>query len=215
MPVTPQVAASSESQGGRPPGNGVAAAGGAPATAGSAPAPSSASSTAADLSVFQVSEEGITWTCSRCESVNEFDDAMCSVCGIPFASAIRSPEPERPMKDASKAALLSLFLPGAGHAYLDMWGKAAARAVVSVGVLAVAFFGGSNAAPQAKLMAVLFGLAGVALWIIAAHDAYREAGGNSAAVLLKDKVFVYVFLGLMALSVLLGFSMILQVAPRP
>jgi hypothetical protein len=103
----------------------------------------------------------------------------------------------REQRDPNAAALLSLFLPGAGHAYLGLAGQAVARSVMSlwvVGVSLIALFsgGGGAAAP----VTVIFGLAAVALWLTAAHDAYREARNQSSLVLLSGRRFLYVTLGL-------------------
>jgi hypothetical protein len=101
----------------------------------------------------------------------------------------------REQHDPNAAALYSLFLPGAGHAYLGLLGQAVARSVMSlwvVGVSLIALFSGPSAAP----VTVTYGLAAVALWLTAAHDAYREARNQSSLVLLSGRRFLYVMLGL-------------------
>ena len=147
-----------------------------------------------------MTSDGITWTCGTCDSVNPFELRICAVCGATMAETLREPEGARPERDPGKAALLSLFLPGAGHAYLGLWGQAVARAVTSLWVMFVMLATGLEhglAAPTP----LVFALASFGLWAAAAHDAYREAQGQPAAVLLKGRVFFYVVLGLIGLSV--------------
>ena len=165
-------------------------------------APSPAAGTLAR--VVQVTGEGITWRCARCDSVNAFEVDVCSVCGSPFAATIR-PRSEVPEKDPGRAALLSLLMPGAGHAYLGLWGQALARAITSLWVLFVMLAGAVQRGLFAP-MPIVFAVASVALWGIAAHDAYREARGERAAILLTSRVFLYVVLGLVALSVVMVFT---------
>lgn len=148
---------------------------------------------------FTVTEAGIVWTCSRCEAVNALDASVCEVCGARFADVIRPPE-EGPGRDPNTVALYSLFFPGAGHWYIGQKGQAVARGVLSVWVVLVALLaaiGGST------LIAVVFGIVATALWVAAAHDAYREARKESALVLLKGRAFLYLVLGLLLLMVIL------------
>ena len=168
-----------------------------------AAAPSrSESSRAGGSGVFGVGPEGITWTCRVCDSVNPFELRTCSVCGATLAATLREPEQERPERDPGKTALMSLFLPGAGHAYLGLWGQAVARAVTSLWVLFVLL---ATALEQglAAPTPVIFGIASFGLWAVAAHDAYREAQHQPGAVLLKGRAFFYAVLGLIGLSIVM------------
>ena len=152
---------------------------------------------------FRVKEDGVVWVCSRCEAENALEVEACRVCGSTFAETVR-PKVERPERDPGTAALLSLFLPGAGHAYVGLWGQGIARAVVSVWVivvLLVAFL--QRGDPGTSLIAIVFGLVAFALWGVAAHDAYREARREETLVLLKGRAFLYVVLGLLVLMLIL------------
>lgn len=151
----------------------------------------------------------ISWTCVRCDTVNAFDVNVCVVCGAKFADTIRPPEEPRPARDPNKTALISLFLPGAGHAYLGLWGEGFARAVISIWVVLVAVFAAAQDVAQARIMAALFGMVATGLWMIAAHDAYREASAMSHSVILKRRVFLYLVLGLLMLSIIMIFSMVM------
>jgi hypothetical protein len=96
--------------------------------------------------------------------------------------------------------MLSLFFPGAGHAYIGMWGQAVARAVTTMWVVVVILIAvlqggiaGSGAVP------ILFSVVAFALWIVAAHDAYREARVEPHLVILKPRYFLYLVMGLLLL----------------
>ena len=84
-----------------------------------------------------------------------------------------------------------------------MKGQGLARGIVSTWVVVVALLA---AVGGAGLMAVLFGVAAFGLWLAGAHDAYREARGEVAMVLLKPRVFVYLVLGLLVLMMVLLVS---------
>lgn len=154
---------------------------------------------------FTVREQGVVWTCDRCDTENPLDSPVCAVCGTSFADVMRPPV-ERVERDPGTAALISLFFPGAGHGYLGMWGQAIARGVLSLWVLFVVLVSVLQRSGRSTLIAVVFGLAAFALWAVAAHDAYREAQHQSGAVILKGKVFLYLVLGLLALLMILLVS---------
>lgn len=150
---------------------------------------------------FLVTDDGIHWTCSTCDTVNDLDAPVCNVCGAPFARTVLPPE-ERPQRDPNTTALISLFLPGAGHAYLGQWGQAVARAIISLWAFMVVIVAAlQRGAAASNAVMVVFGVATFALWGVSAHDAYREARDERALVLLKGKVFFYLVLGLLLLLV--------------
>ena len=158
---------------------------------------------------FEVTDEGIKWVCRVCSTPNPIDVQVCEVCGATFADHVR-PSPERPARDPSTAALVSLFFPGAGHAYVGLWGQAVARAVLSLWVLLVVIVGILDKdVPGSLVMASIFGIAALGLWMIAAHDAFREASNDTGRVLLRGKRFLYVVLGLMALLFIAMFIALL------
>lgn len=156
-----------------------------------------AAATTVSSGAITVGSDGITWTCKGCDTANPFDSQNCSVCGTPFGDLLRDPPPERPARDPNTVALISLFFPGAGHGYLGLWGQAVSRGILSVWVMLVAVVAGVQGG--IGLMSVLFGAIAFVLWLVAAHDAYREATGASAEVLLKQGYFLWVVLGILAL----------------
>jgi len=184
----------------------VALAAGAASAASAAPAaqapPPPTAAVGTQHGAFTVREHGVVWTCNRCETENALDVTVCEVCGTSFAEVMR-PKEERPERDPGMAAMVSLFFPGAGHAYLGMWGQAVARGVLSLWVLFVVLVSVLQKGAGSGLIAVVFGLVAFALWAAAAHDAYREAQHQASQVLLKGKVFLYLVLGLLGLLMVL------------
>ena len=148
---------------------------------------------------FLVGEEGIKWTCSRCDTVHPLEASVCEVCGTTFADSMRPPD-DRPQRDPNTVAMYSLFFPGAGHWYMGLTGAAVARGILSTWVVFVAIVA---AVAGSVAMAAVFGVTAFALWALAAHDAYREARGEAAAVILKSRRFVYVVVGLMLLMIVM------------
>lgn len=161
---------------------------------------------------FVVSDEGITWKCARCGTDNDLSHYVCDVCGATFGDLVREPPPERPKKDAGTAALVSLFMPGAGHGYLGMWGHAVARALVFLWLALVIFIAARQRGVTGSIaLAGVFMVAAFGWWVAAAHDAYREASDQSALVLLKGRHFLFVVLGLLVLLVVMMLPAILSV----
>jgi hypothetical protein len=148
-----------------------------------------------------VAGDGITWSCGRCDAVNDLGESNCTVCGTPFADVLREPGPGRRERDPGTTALLSLLCPGAGHAYLGLWGQAVARAVVSAWVALVVLFAALQGGARALPSILVFGAAAFGLWAVAAHDAYREARGEGDATVLKNRHFLFLVLGLLGTQV--------------
>lgn len=161
---------------------------------------------------FRVTDEGITWRCAVCENVNDLGQSICTVCGASFAETVRPAPPERPPRDPGTAALLSLIFPGAGHWYVGLKGQAIARAVISMWVVSVAIIAAiQKGVPGSIPLALVFGLAATALWMVAAHDAFREAQGDESQVLLRGRAFMYIVLGLLFLLMVMMIPAVLSV----
>jgi hypothetical protein len=161
-------------------------------------------------STFQVTDQGIRWTCSVCETVNGLEHSICDVCGAPFARTVLPPD-EKPQRDPNMTAMISLFLPGAGHAYLGMWGQAIARGVISLWVLLVVVVAAfQRGAASSNVILVTFGLASIMLWGVTAHDAYREARDERTLVVMKGKIFLYTVLGLLLMLVAIVMSAMMK-----
>jgi hypothetical protein len=151
---------------------------------------------------FRVTDEGIWWTCRSCETENPLEQEACSACGTPFRETLVDSGVERPTRDPGTTTLFSLFFPGAGHAYLGMWGQAVARGVISLWVIFTALMGAVQAR-GGTLIAIVFGLASLGMWAVTAHDAYREASGTPNLVILRGKLFLYLVMGLLLILLVL------------
>lgn len=148
--------------------------------------------------LIKATDAGIFWTCPSCQSENPMTVEKCSVCGHALADAMRPPGKERPVRDPGKAALVSLFMPGAGHAYLGEWGQAIARGVIALWVFGVFAFSALQG-PASRWIAITFAVVFFLLWVTCAHDAYREASGQTSQVLLKGRAFMWLTIGLLLL----------------
>nr|MDQ3958408.1 hypothetical protein [Actinomycetota bacterium] len=148
---------------------------------------------------FRATDDGIVWRCASCDTENRLEESLCVVCGTKFAEALREPAPERVDRDPGTAAMISLFFPGAGHAYLGMWPQALARGLISVWVGLMAFFFAAGGRGSATAIGWLYGLIAFGLWVVAAHDAFREASNEPRQVLLEGRRFTFLVLGLLVL----------------
>jgi hypothetical protein len=162
-----------------------------------APKPMAKALVGLERGAFKVSEEGIKWTCSVCDHVNELHALECIVCGTPFAAAVK-PKEERIERDPGTVAMFSLFFPGAGHAYLGLWPQAITRGVIQLWVLLVVVFGVVWEAPGSALLASTFGVIAFLFWLVSAHDAFREARNEGGQAVLKGRMFLWLTLGLLA-----------------
>jgi hypothetical protein len=80
-----------------------------------------------------------------------------------------------------------------------MWPQAVARAVVSVWVGLMTLLFAISGKGTATAVAGLFGLLSFALWVVAAHDAFREASDEPRRVLLYGRRFTFLVLGLLTM----------------
>ena len=147
---------------------------------------------------FRSTEEGLFWRCTSCETENPLAAPACTVCGTTFAAAMR-PAPEKVERDPGTTAMISLFFPGAGHAYLGLWPQAVARGVISVWVALMAVFFAVGGRGASAAVGALYGLVAFGLWLVAAHDAFREANNEPGQVLLVGRRFTFLVLGLLVL----------------
>lgn len=150
--------------------------------------------------VFSVAQGGdVSWACSKCATTNSLDTDACTACGTSFVATMKPPDRQGPERDPGTAAMLSLFMPGAGHGYLGMWGQAVARGVLGLWVSGIVLIAGLQDGAGSGLIAIVFGVASFGLWAVTAHDAHREASHNPGAVILKGRAFLYTVLGLLAM----------------
>lgn len=169
-----------------------------PRPAGQDPAASPPPAAGVTRGAFTVTEAGVEWTCGVCQSSNPIDERACAVCGASFAATLRPDQDRRPERDPGTTALYSLLWPGAGHGYLGLWGQAISRAVLSAWVLLAVVVTAVQNGPFHLVPALLAAIS-LGLWLAAAHDSYREARREPALVLLKERYFLFVVLGVLFL----------------
>ena len=148
---------------------------------------------------FKVTETGITWVCRMCETENPLAVSTCSVCTSTFAQTLKEPDEGVIKRDPGTVTLMSLFFPGAGHAYLGLWPQALARGVIGALVVLVTILGAIAPGSSSRPLATVFFMVSFGWWVLSAHDAYREATGRRYAVILKDRGFLFVVLGILLL----------------
>lgn len=160
----------------------------------------------AERGAFTVTEVGVLWRCATCGSQNPIAVDVCATCGARLRDIVVPEEaPARRAGSPRTAAAISLVFPGAGHAYLGIWGQAIARAAIAlwvvVTILATLSVGGDS-----KAMTWTFAVAALGLWAVSAHDALQEASGRPGAAILKGRAFLYLVLGLLLIMMLLALA---------
>ena len=134
-----------------------------------------------------------------CETENPLAVSTCSVCTSSFAQTLKEPDEGVIKRDPGTVTLMSMFFPGAGHAYLGLWAQAIARGVIGALVVLVTILGAIAPGSSSKPLATVFFMVSFGWWGLSAHDAYREATGRRYAVILKDRGFLFVVLGILLL----------------
>jgi hypothetical protein len=152
--------------------------------------------------VFVARDGVVLWTCAVCGNANPLEAASCSVCGSSFARTVSPPVARRDDRDPNSAALYSLMLPGAGHAYVGLWGQAVARALMCSWVVTVALFAvGHGSGVGSVVLAASFGTAALTLWIVSVHDAYWAAKKDDGRALLYGRRWLYLTIALIAVLI--------------
>jgi len=127
-----------------------------------------------------------TWVCSVCEVTNPLEAEQCSACGTSIFSSFGAAPEEQVKVDPQRALLRSLMFPGLGHAYAKqgLLGSAiGGLALMSLG------FGVGLAATGVGSFGWPLILLAIGVWVAAALDAFRIAGGQAtSAVLLRPRV---------------------------
>lgn len=148
--------------------------------------------------------EEIVWDCPACGTENPIDVVICPACGTPFGQMLQEPK-ERVSVDPGRAAMLSLFFPGAGHWIAGRRGEGIARGIVFAFALVtglsslVAVRSGSSDL-YVVLMVLALAAAG-AMYVVSTMDAGRAAQGVSQ--LLGTRVLLYGAVGLMLATLVL------------
>jgi hypothetical protein len=126
---------------------------------------------------------------------------LCPTCATPFTRLFEEPV-ERPDVDPRNAAKWSLVFPGLGHARIGRSAEGVARGVLflwSFGTALLVLLSHPSGLGVIKGLAVLFLLAAVLAYALAAVDAFRQAAGDGPV--LSPRALLYGTAGLVIMSV--------------
>ena len=149
--------------------------------------------------VVRSTPDGIVWDCPTCDQTNPIDTLTCTVCGTTFGRLFEPPD-QGPRVDPGRAAMFSLFFPGAGHIAAGHPAEGIARAIVflfalATGLLAL-FANLRGGGPGLFTVVMVLGLgAAAALYVLSTLDAGRVAQGTSPIV--STRILLYGAVGLM------------------
>ena len=149
--------------------------------------------------VVRSTPDGIVWDCPTCDETNPIDSLTCRVCGTTFGRLFE-PEDERPKVEPGRAAVFSLFFPGAGHIVAGHRAEGIARAIIFMFALAtglLALFASLRGAGSGLFtMVMILGLGAAAiLYVLSTLDAGRAAQG--VAPIVSTRILLYGAVGLM------------------
>jgi ribosomal protein L40E len=133
----------------------------------------------------RVAGEGATWICRTCETANPLDEQECSACGTSIYASFGADEEGRMDADPQKALVRSIILPGLGHSYAGQGLLGAAIAGLTLMALG---FGIALVVSDRSSFGWPLILVAVVVWVIAAMDAIRIAGGHTEGLLLRPRV---------------------------
>lgn len=158
--------------------------------------------------------ESPTWPCAVCGSPNALESDFCTVCGMPFGAGFEEPS-ARPEVQPKTAVVSSCLLPGLGHMRCGRWVEGTVSTVLFVWAIgcAAAFllFRPETGRGAFVPVAIVFFLAALAVYTLAALDAFRISSGveplASARALLWISVGMLVWTGI-ALVIVLGRSIL-------
>jgi ribosomal protein L40E len=144
------------------------------------------------------------WECRRCGQLYSIEANECPACGTPIVAAVSAALTSPAEVEPSTAAGWSLVFPGLGH------GKAGQGVLgLAIGLLAataLAFAVVVGLAAGRRVAGSLLLLLVLAIWLVAALDAYHWAQGRPDEVLLRPRV-VSVLAGVTLLIFLFGISL--------
>ena len=144
-----------------------------------------------------------TWVCSVCEVTNALETEQCSACGTSIFTSFGAAVEEQVRVDPQQALLRSVVFPGLGHAYAKQ--GLLGSAIGGLAIMSIGFGIGLVVTGVGDLgWPILLQAAGV--WVAAAFDAYRIAGGQeTSALLLKPRVITALVGGVMITVILAAF----------
>ncbi|MGZ4149341.1 MAG: hypothetical protein ACXVQJ_04810 [Actinomycetota bacterium] len=147
------------------------------------------------------------WPCSVCGGRNPLDAETCRTCGTPFASVMRQ-EADRPEVAPKDALTWSLIFPGLGLAKCGLTTDGLARGVLFAVCLAMALLiglGGVRSSPVTFAVFSLFLVCALAVYVLAAWEAYQVAEGRATPV--SSRILLWALSGIILVGVgMLGLA---------
>lgn len=137
---------------------------------------------AADLSSDTTS--GSMWACALCGERNPLELDVCSVCGTSLFAAYEEPAPEIDPRDA----LVASVVPGLGMARAGMGGEGLIAGILT----AFSVLGGVAIVASGEPLAAVIVVCGLALWAVAARDAFVVARDGRRAAWLQPRTLTIV-----------------------
>jgi ribosomal protein L40E len=145
-----------------------------------------------------------TWVCSVCETSNALEVENCSACGTSIFRAFGAEVEEDINVDPQQALLRSVAFPGLGHAYAKQ--GLLGSAIGGLTLMSLGFGIGLAATGLGSFgWPLLLGALGV--WVAAAFDAYRIAGGQETGTLLLKPRVITALVGSVVVTVILAATL--------
>jgi predicted exporter len=149
------------------------------------------------------------WPCPVCDGRNPLDAETCRTCGTPFVSVMRQ-EADRPDVAPKDALTWSLIFPGLGLAKCGLATDGLARGVLFGVCLAMALLiglGGVRSSPVTFAVFSLFLLCALAVYVLAAWEAYQVAEGRATPV--SSRILLWALSGIILVGVgMLGLAVV-------
>ena len=179
-----------------PPENPTSASDGAPA--------SGSAEVATGLAEGASAAKTSTWVCSVCETSNALETEQCSACGTSIFQAFGAEAEEEIKVDPQQALLRSVMFPGLGHAYAQQ--GLLGSAIGGLTLMSVGFGIGLAASGLGGFGWPLI-LEALGVWVAAAFDAYRIAGGQETSALLLRPRVITALVGSVMVTVILAATL--------
>lgn len=145
-----------------------------------------------------------TWTCSVCETPNPLEVEHCSACGSSIFRAFGAEVEEDIRVDPQQALLRSAIFPGLGHAYAKQ--GLLGSAIGGLTLMSLGFGIGLVASGVGNFGWPLL-LEALGVWVAAAFDAYRLAGGQEPNTLLLKPRVITALVGSVMVTVILAATL--------
>lgn len=151
----------------------------------------------------RVSGDTFVWDCPQCDTENPIEARVCTACGTRFGQMFD--EPEVHDVDPGRAAMFSLFFPGAGHFVAGKRSEGFARGIIFAFaiVMGIASIGPVRAdSGGTYLLLMVVSLAAAAgLYVTSTADAGRAARGEEQ--ILSMRVLLYSAVGLIFFAIVM------------